>query len=100
MVVDTCSFAMISISLSAVGGDGSRALQEHAGNLGTVDNGAALVVDRTARGGASASSGIQRRIVELAADQRLRRRLDQQHGRGYRAKPDPGCGAHAIFQRE
>src|SRR5882724_8775276 len=100
MVVDTCSFAMISISLSAVRGDGSRALQEHAGNLGAVDNGAALVVDRTAGGAASGRSSIQRRIVEFAADQRFRRRLDQEHGRGYRAKPDPGRGAYAIFQRE
>src|ERR1700682_5842949 len=88
------------IPSGALGCDSSGALQQHAGNFGAVDNGAALVVDRTAGGAARASCGIERRIVEFAADHRFRRRLDQQHGRRHRAKPDPGCGAHAILQRE
>src|SRR5450432_616070 len=100
MVVDTCSFAMISISLSAVRGDGSRALQQHAGDPGAVDNGAALVVDRTAGRAAGGSGRLERRGLEARADQRFRRRLDQQHGRGHRAEPDPGHGADAILQRE
>src|SRR3984893_17259815 len=72
MVVDTCSFVMVSISLGALGGDRDRALQQHAGNFGAVDNGAALVVDRTAGGGAGGGRGIQSRIIEPDGDQSLR----------------------------
>ena len=44
--------------------------------------------------------GVQRRIVELAADQGFRRCFDQQHGRRHRTEPDPGGRADAVLQRE
>src|SRR3954447_9471902 len=64
MVVETCSLAMISISLGAPGGDGDGARQQHAGHFGTIDSGAALVVDRTAGRGASRGCGSDRRIIK------------------------------------
>src|SRR4029453_18182606 len=84
MVVDTCSLAMVfnfplSICLRAFGGDRHRALQEHAGDLGAISDGAALVVDRTAGGGTGSSRGVQRSVIELASDQCFRGGLDQQH---------------------
>src|SRR5437773_10907118 len=68
MVVDTWTLA-ISIPFGALGGDGGGALEQHAGHFGAVGDGAALVVDRTAGGGTGGSCGIERGIVELAADQ-------------------------------
>src|SRR5882672_7282039 len=50
MVVETCSFVIVSISSGALRGDGNGALQQHAGNFGAVGNGAALVVNRAAGG--------------------------------------------------
>src|SRR5450432_1272015 len=105
MVVDTCSFDMVSIPQNsifcgALGGDGNGALQQHAGNLGAINDGTALVVDRTAGGGAGAGWGSQRGTVEFAAYERLRRRLDQQHGRRHRAEPDPRSGADSVFERK
>ena len=66
MVVDTwiwpCQFPR-SFS-GAPGGDRGGALAQHAGNFGAIDNGAALVVDRTAGGTAGGGRSFQRRIVE------------------------------------
>src|SRR5690606_31155621 len=91
---------IISLSLRALRGDGGGALQQHAGDPGAVGNGAALVVDRAAGGGASPGGGIERGIVELRADQRLCRILDQQHGGGDRAERNARGGADALVERE
>src|SRR4051794_26885021 len=77
---------MGSIPPRAGRGVGDGALQQHAGDLGAVDDGAALVVDGIAGGAAGGGGGFQRRVVQPAADQRLRRILDQQHGRRHGAE--------------
>src|SRR5882757_8321220 len=100
MVVETCSFVIVVNFLGASCSDCNRAFQQNAGNLGAVDNGAALVVDRPAGGGAGGSRGIQRGFIELAADQRLGSVPDQQHSRRDGTKPDPRGGADAVLQRE
>ena len=48
----------------------------------------------------AAAAAFQRRVIELAADQRLGGVLDQQHGRRHRAEPDAGGGADAVLQRQ
>src|SRR5437764_11871670 len=100
MVVETCSLAISSIPFRARGGDRNRALQKYAGNFGAVNDSAAFVVDRTAGGGTGICRSIQRGIVELAADQRLGGRFNQQHGRRHRAEPDARSRADAVLQRE
>src|SRR5581483_6941554 len=82
---------------SAFGGNRNRALQENAGSLDTIDNGAALVVDRTAGGAAGLGRLLERGLVELRADERLRGALDQERGRRDGAKADTGSGADAVF---
>src|SRR5262249_27335278 len=64
-VVGTCTFAISSIPSSALGGDRNRTLQENAGSLHSIGNGAALVVDRTTGGAAGFRGLLQRDIVEL-----------------------------------
>src|SRR5215475_12139863 len=44
-VVETCTFAILSLSSRALGRDRNRALQQHAGGFDSIGNGAALVVD-------------------------------------------------------
>src|SRR4029078_12374126 len=100
MVVDTWTLAMKSIPLGALSGDRGGALEQHAGHLGAVGNGAALVVERTAGGGTGGGRGVERGIVELAADQGFGRRFNQQHRRRHRAEPDTGGGTDAVLQRE
>src|SRR5258707_12116375 len=65
---ETCSLAMVFNSLTliflrALGGDGGRALPQHPPNFGSVRDGAALVVARTAGGGAHRGGGLHRPIV-------------------------------------
>src|SRR5215475_13851687 len=57
MVVETCILAMISISSGTPGSDGNGPRQQHASHFGTVSNGTALVVDRTAGRGAGLGCG-------------------------------------------
>src|SRR5258708_7397738 len=59
IVVVTCSFGIVSVSLGAFRGNRRGALQEHAGDLGAVGGGAALVVDGTAGGAAGVGGGFQ-----------------------------------------
>src|SRR4051812_40250343 len=93
IVVVTCSFGIVSVSLGALRGNRRGALQQHAGDPGAVDDGAALVVDGTAGGAAGIGGGFQSRIVELRADQCFRGGLDQQRRRRHRAEADAGGGA-------
>src|SRR5215475_856105 len=91
---------MTLLSSGALGGNRNRALQENAGSLDTIDNGAALVVDRTAGGAAGFGRLFERGVVELRADQRLPGALDQKRGRRDRAEADAGRGADAVLQGE
>src|SRR5580698_1515632 len=99
-MVVTWTLAMNSISSGALRRDRGRALQQHAGNFGAVDDGAALVVDRTAGGATGGGGLVKGGFLEPRTDQRFRGGLDQQHGRRHRAKPDPGRDADAVFQGE
>src|SRR3954468_23577097 len=81
MLVVIWVLAMGSVPPRAGRRDGDGALQQHAGDLGAVDDGAALVVDGVAGGAAGGGGRFQRGIVQPAADQRLRGVLHQQHGR-------------------
>src|SRR5689334_18108206 len=65
MVVVTCILAMNLLPCRALGGDGGRALEQHAGCLDAVGDGAALVVDRTAGGAAGFRRLLQRGFIEL-----------------------------------
>src|ERR1700742_932329 len=98
MVVVMWTFAMSLLSSRALGGNRNRALQENAGSLDTIDNGAALVVDRTAGGAAGLRRLLERGGVELRPDQRLPGALDQKRGRRDRAEADAGGGADAVLQ--
>src|SRR5579872_590578 len=100
MVVETNVLAMISTSSRALGGDSGGTLEQHAGDFGAVNNGAALVVDRTAGSGAGGRRRVQRLVVKLRADQRFRSVFDQQHGRRHRAEPDTRGGADAVLERQ
>src|SRR5215470_8365648 len=91
---------MSLLSSRALRRDGNRALQENAGSLDAIDNGAALVVDRTAGGAAGFGRLLERGVVELRADQRLGSALDQKRGRRHSTETDTGGGANAVFQRE
>src|SRR6202035_2570656 len=78
IVVVTCSFGILSVSLGAFRGNCRGALQEHAGDLGAVGDGAALVVDGTAGGAAGLGGSFESRIIQLRADQCFRGGFDQQ----------------------
>src|ERR1700760_2271509 len=91
---------MSLLSSRALRRDGNRALQENAGSLDTIDNGAALVVDRTAGGAAGLGCLLERGVVELRADQRLGGAFDQKRGRRDRAEADAGGVANAVLQGE
>src|SRR5215510_5365367 len=88
------------LSCRALGGDGGGALEQHARGLDAVGDGAALVVDRTAGGAASLGGLFQGSVVELRADQRFTRRIDQERGRCDGAKADARGGADAILDGE
>src|SRR5262249_61650188 len=84
-------------AFDAIACNESRALQQYAGDLGPILDGAALVVDRLAGGRACRRSGIERLLVELRAGERLGRVLDQQHGRRDGAKtPAPAHAGSAL----
>src|SRR5215469_15057478 len=51
-VVETCTFAIVSLPSRALGGNRNRALDENAGSFHSIGNGAALVIDGTAGGAA------------------------------------------------
>jgi hypothetical protein len=61
------------------GGDERRPARQHAGDLRTIDDGAALVVDGFAGGAGSGGKLAQRSLVELGADQCLGRVRHTQH---------------------
>src|SRR5579872_3766320 len=63
-VVDTCCFAIVSMSSRALGCDCGGTLEQHAGDFGAISNGATLVVDRTARCGARGGCRVERLVVE------------------------------------
>src|SRR5262249_46538931 len=71
MVVETCTFAMMLLSLRALSSDLRRTFQQNAGGLDPVGNGAALVIDRLASGAAGFRGCFQRLVVETRADQRF-----------------------------
>src|ERR1700694_3383169 len=60
MDVVTWSFDMVLLPSGALRCDRSGAFEQHAGDFGAVNDGAALVVDRTARGGAGGGGFLQR----------------------------------------
>src|SRR4051794_13377862 len=72
MLVVMWVLAMGSVPPRAGSRDRHSALQQHAGDLGAVDDGAALVVDGIAGGAAGGGRLLQRCIIQPAADQRLR----------------------------
>src|SRR5258707_4933780 len=93
MVVLTWILAILAVSpmldsVDAIARDHRRTLQEHACYLGAVVDGAALVVDRFAGRRTGGRGGIERLVVELGADQRLGRLVDQQHRRRHSAEAD------------
>ena len=68
--------------------DRNRALQQNAGGLHSIGNGAALVVDRTAGGAAGFGGFLQRGVIEPRAGQRLTGGFDQQRRRRDGAETD------------
>src|SRR5665213_4011043 len=69
MVVVTWTFAMKefppSVGLRAARGDRGGALQQHAGDLGAIDDGAALVVDWTTGSAARRGGFFERSFIEF-----------------------------------
>src|SRR5260370_42016117 len=72
----------------ALESDGGRPAREHAGDLDAVLDRAALVGDRPARRPRRAVEPLQCFVIELMADQRMRRLVDNKLGPRDRAAPD------------